>query len=203
MGFCATVPDALRHGVGLVPYKILPQIPPISPQGKGQKPRDPHQVLALVASRRLFPGVPVCVPGVCRWLRPGPGGVAVPDVHPQRPVLAQNPPDLPEHTHQLGYVLLRRFLHADLPGCPVVPQIVIGRGGHAGVDAFRLQCPQLLQGVTAKDRFHCPPPPGPETTPGCSAPPGGGSFPRRSSPPNRRRNRSAGKARPTGYLMRG
>ena len=54
MGFCATVPDALRHGVGFMPYNILPQIPPISPQGKGQKPRDPHQILALVAVWRFF-----------------------------------------------------------------------------------------------------------------------------------------------------
>ena len=51
MALCASVPYALRHGVWLLPDNILPQIPPIRPQGKSQHPRNTYQVFVLVPFR--------------------------------------------------------------------------------------------------------------------------------------------------------
>lgn len=54
----AAVPHPLRHGVGLVPDNVLPQIPAVRPQGHGQCPGNAQQVLVFEAST-VFPAVAV------------------------------------------------------------------------------------------------------------------------------------------------
>ena len=80
MALCAAVPNAFRDAPGFVPDDILPQIPAVRPQRKGQHPGNPDQVFAPVA---------------------------VPDVDPQRPVRAENALHFPKHVRQFCDILLR------------------------------------------------------------------------------------------------
>ena len=154
MAFYATIPDIFRHRVCFVPYNILPQIPAVFLQSKSQKPRYPDQVFPLVPARHSLFCVPLSVPRVCGWLRAGTCGVAVPDIDPQRPIRPQNVPHFTEYQHKAFYVLFRRFLHPDLSGRSVVPQIVVRRGSNAGIYAFRLYKPQHFQCVPMQNGFH-------------------------------------------------
>ena len=130
----AAVPHPLRHGVGLVPDDILPQIPAIRSQGHGQCPGNAQQVLVFEAST-VFPAVTVAYD------------------KPQGPVLPQYPPHLPKHLDEPFQILLGRWFQPDLPFYPVVPQSKIGRRSNTGMDTLRIQRSELFHSIAADQSF--------------------------------------------------
>src|SRR3990167_10084001 len=86
--------------------------------------------------------------------------VAIPKIQPERPVLPQDSPDLPENLHDVLDVKLRRGLQPKMahPGAApglgsgrVIPQGPIRRARDADLDAPRLHPPQTVEDVALKD----------------------------------------------------
>ena len=162
------VPHALRQPVGLGPDDVLPKIPAVRPQGKGQLPGHADQVLVFVAPRRMLRRMTAGITSVRRRLTARFGRVAVPYDHPQGPIGAQHPPHLAKYRHQSVNVLRHGVLCPNLSRGAVVPQIVIGRRRDAGVYALIRQLPQPLQRIPHQDLLTHGAPPLPRRCPRCA-----------------------------------
>src|SRR5690606_624353 len=136
------VGDALGHGVGFRPDDVGAQIPAIRLEGEGDAPGEADQVLGL--ERRHHQSVPLrehwlpdlaTVPGISALgpTVPVVGVVCVPEVKPERPTAAQNPPHLAEDLDHVLDVQLGRRLQPELaePGAAAhtEPTTVVQAGG--------------------------------------------------------------------------
>src|SRR6185369_5349430 len=108
------VPHRLRHRVGLAPDDVHPKRPLRRLEGEGDAPGDAEEVLRAQAGWAHFHRPRRVLRIRCARL-PSTGGVAVPQVQPEGPVIAQHPVNLGEHLHQVLDEQLRRRLQAQRP----------------------------------------------------------------------------------------
>ncbi len=156
----AAVGDAFRHGVRLVPNDVLPQIPAIRLQSEGNAPRDADEVFRLAVGRVGFQQSADARPRACGLLVTrvymraavtiaalAASRIAIPEIQPQRSVIAQHAPHFAKHINQPRNERVRRVLQPDLPGHAVIAQAEVRRAGDAGMDRLRGQCPHPFDAV--------------------------------------------------------
>ena len=106
MALGAAIAHALRHGVGLVPDDVLPQIPAIRLECERHAPRDPDQILFLEPTG--YPRRPrrscsirqaAIADAIDARTRPG-AGIGITEVEPHDTVVSQHTPDLMEDGDQ-------------------------------------------------------------------------------------------------------
>ena len=152
----AAVFGTLRHGVSLCPDHVIAQIPAVGAERKGQHPRNTDHVLLLAAPHRLaernvLPVAPLRIFGVAGIAFAACAAIAVRDIYPQSSIRAQHPAHLAEYRCQPRNVFLRRSFPPDLCVHAVIPQPVVGRRGHAAMDAALRQGFQHIQTVAAEN----------------------------------------------------
>src|SRR5262249_23249541 len=129
--------DALRHGVGLVPDDLLAEIPTVGSKGKRQHPGQAHQVFLLQAGWRLsvwlFHAGQLLTTAAVLLPKSGHAlvavgfstGKAVADVHPDRAVVPEYAPNLPENLDKFGHILICSRFKPDLVRMPIIPKLVV------------------------------------------------------------------------------
>ena len=152
----AAVFGTFRHRISLCPDYVVAQIPAVGAERKGQHPRNPDHVLLLAAPHRLAEGnaLPVAslrIFGVAGIALAACAAIAVCDIYPQSSIRAQHPAHLAEYRCQPRNVFLRRSFLPDLCVHAVIPQPVVGRRGHAAMNAAFRQGFQHIQTVAAEN----------------------------------------------------
>ena len=120
---------ASRQGIPIKSFGLNPP-PALSP------PRPRSAVRGLLRSHLIF-----------RPMLPRTRRVAVPHVHPAGPILAQHPPDLPEHRHHSTKVKFRSDLQPHLAGNPIIPQPEVRGRSHHAMHRLRRKSPQHRQRI--------------------------------------------------------
>jgi hypothetical protein len=85
------------------------------------------------------------------WRRFRASGVAIPDIQPQRSIIAQHAPHFAEHLDHARHELVRRRLKAHLPFVAVVAQPEVGRARDAAIHARVGQFAQPFAAVANED----------------------------------------------------
>jgi hypothetical protein len=117
MALGAAIGDGFRHGIWLVPYNVLPQIPAIGAEGEGNHPRDAYEVFGLEAvwccalcrGEALSTKAAVVATIVAATL---PSRIAIPQIQPKRPIIPQHSFHFTEklnHSADVALAAQRRF----------------------------------------------------------------------------------------------
>src|SRR5437588_10444512 len=117
----AAIRDAFWHRIGFRPDDVLAQIPAIGLEREGNAPWDADQVLRLQIDRLRW--ARHVVENILTFVLTGPAtpccataaAIRVPEIEPQRAVLAQYAASLAEHFDHTGHVFGEGGFEAELP----------------------------------------------------------------------------------------